>query len=262
VYVRPWFRQPRATTWEKEIYQAAVQYERPGTVAMRLDAGYIVSPIGLGMMDTRPGVNPTITPHLTYLISMPVFDRTAPRVSPIAATYPLGSQVTVSTTHWDVRGALVNSAPNRSFAINGGDNPRATPVVVGGAGVTPRTGLRLGVSFARGAYATRDELTTTASGDQRGMTVIAFEGEYAFGYTKLAGEFMGDRLDTSVGAVVAYAWFVQGAQTLSPRWFAAARQEGSSAPPGLASGRRTSMHISEATLGFRIGSGLTARGSY
>jgi hypothetical protein len=94
------------------------------------------------------------------------------------------------------------------------------------------------------------------------MTVVAFEGEYAVGYTKLACEFMRDRLDTIVGAADAYAWFVQGVQTLSPRWFVAARQEGSSAPPGIGPGRRPSMHISETTLGFRIGSGLTARGSY
>jgi len=60
LYVRPWFRQPRTSEWDKEIYQAAIQYERSGTVSTRVDAGYIVSPIGLGMADTRPGVNPTI----------------------------------------------------------------------------------------------------------------------------------------------------------------------------------------------------------
>ena len=66
-YVRPWFRQPRTSEWDKEIYQAAIQYERTGPVATRVDAGYIASPIGLGMMDTRPGINPTIAPHLSYV---------------------------------------------------------------------------------------------------------------------------------------------------------------------------------------------------
>ena len=98
--------QPRTAEWDKEIYQAAVQYERSGPVSTRVDAGYIVSPIGLGMMDTRPGMNPTIAPHLSYVTPMPVFDPTAPRARPIASTYPLGAQVTVSTVRWDVRGAL------------------------------------------------------------------------------------------------------------------------------------------------------------
>ena len=30
LYVRPWFRQPRTAEWDKEIYQAAIQYERSG----------------------------------------------------------------------------------------------------------------------------------------------------------------------------------------------------------------------------------------
>ena len=65
-------RQPRnGPNWDKEIYQAAIQYERSGHVSTRVDVGYIVSPIGLGMMDTRPGVNPTIAPHLSYVSRCP-----------------------------------------------------------------------------------------------------------------------------------------------------------------------------------------------
>ena len=37
--------------------------------------------------------------------------------------------------------------------------------------------------------------------------------------------------ETSTVPAIAYEWFVQGIQTLSPRWFVAARQEGTSAPP-------------------------------
>jgi hypothetical protein len=265
IYVRPWFRQPRSPEWDKEIYQAALQYQRAGSVSTRVDLGYISSPIGLGMLDTRPGINPTIAPHLSYLTTMPVFDPTAPRVRPMAASYPLGGQVTLSTTAWDARGALVSSSPARAYVINGGRNPRATPVLVAGGGLTPRTGLRLGVSFAHGAYATREELTTTALGDGRGSTIVSFEGEYAFGYTKLAGELTRNRLESHVGAESAYSWFVQGMQTLTPRWFVAGRQEGTSAPPlrtGIVPGRRTRFHTSEATVGFHIGRELTTRVSY
>ena len=57
VYVRPWIRHdPRNQVWNNEIYQAAVQYERPGPIAVRMNAGYIVSPIGLGLVDSRPDV--------------------------------------------------------------------------------------------------------------------------------------------------------------------------------------------------------------
>jgi hypothetical protein len=263
VYVRPWLRQPRTTAWDKQIYQAALQYERAGRIATRVDAGYLVSPVGFGMMDTRPGVNPTILPHLSYVTPMPVFDPTAPRVQPVAATYPLGTQLTVSTTRWDVRGGVVNSAPSRIFVINGATSPRATPVAVGGAGITPRTGLRFGISLAHGASATSDELTTRQG--HRDMTLVSGEAEYAFGYTKLSGEFTRTRFDTNVGANNAYGWFVQGVHTLSPRWFVAARQEGVSAPPlrsGIVPGVRTRFHITEATVAYRFTPELTARGSF
>ena len=124
-------------------------------MSTRVDAGYIVSPIGLGMMDTRPGVNPTIAPHLSYVTPMPVFDPTAPRARPIASTYPLGGQVTVSTVRWDVRGAVVSSAPIAVVTSSTETpNPRATPVLVAGGGVTPTAGLRVGLSLAQGKHAT------------------------------------------------------------------------------------------------------------
>ena len=59
-FVRPWFRQPRTPSWDKQIYQASLQYEHAGPLSTRVDLGYIASPIGLGMMDSRPGIDPTI----------------------------------------------------------------------------------------------------------------------------------------------------------------------------------------------------------
>src|SRR6185436_16055307 len=101
-YIRPWFRLPRPNTptsptpaWSHELYQAGVQYERPagpGRPAMRFDFGYNVSPLGLGIADIRPSLNPMIGPHLSYLSPMPAFDLTTPRVSAVSATYPLGGQ--------------------------------------------------------------------------------------------------------------------------------------------------------------------------
>jgi hypothetical protein len=270
VYLRPWFREPRLPrpanpeNWDKEIYQAAIQYERAGRISTRVDAGYIVSPIGLGMMDTRPGVNPTIAPHLTYVQSMPAFDPGAPRVGPIASSYPLGGQVTVATTRWDARAAIVSSAPTRTYVINKEGNPHATPVFVTGAGITPAMGLRIGAAYATGLYVSGDELAVPQN-EGRGFRMVNVEGEYAFGYTKISGEVTRTEFDALPGLAIAGGWFVQAAHTLSPRWFVAARQEGASAPPlrtAVTVGPRRMYHMSEATLGYRLSTDLTLRASF
>ena len=118
--------------------------------------------------------------------------------------------------------------------------------------MTPTAGLRLGLTFASGDYVTGEELTVPQN-DGRGLRMIAFEGEYSFGYTRVSGEVVRDRLEKAVGADTAYTWFVQGTQTLTPRWFVAARQEGASAPPlhtGAVIGSRPSLHTTEATVGY------------
>jgi len=143
-------------------------------------------------------------------------------------------------------------------------NPRETPVVAAGAGVTPATGLRVGVSVARGAYATPAEIRTPASSG-RMMTMAGGEGEWAFGGTKIGGEILRTAFDTLADRPIAYEWFVQGTHTLSPRWFVAARREGTSAPPlvnGIVVGSRTELAAFEATGGFRVSPDLTLRSSY
>src|SRR6476646_3676416 len=47
-FFRPWFRKARPTTptgvqppWDAQLYQAGVRYERPGPLAIRVDAGQI-----------------------------------------------------------------------------------------------------------------------------------------------------------------------------------------------------------------------------
>ena len=271
IYTRPWFRMPRPGSptaavpeWDKELYQAGIRYERRGPVAVRVDAGQILSPIGLGIYDVRPGMNPTIVPHLSYLSPMPAFDPAAPRVAAVSATYPLGAQVSLSTDFWDARAAVVNSAPTRSHAIGAVTNPRATPVFVAGGGVTPITGLRLGASFAHGLYATAEEITTPNT-QGRMMNMAGAEGEWAFSGTKISAEFLRTGFETASGTSAAYEWFVQGQQTLSPRWFAAARREGTSAPAlisGTSMGTGPNLDVFEATAGFRVNRDVTLRSSF
>jgi hypothetical protein len=271
VYLRPWYRVPRPSSStaaipvsDKQLYQAGMRYERRGNVATRVDVGYMLSPIGLGLFDVRPGLNPTILPHLSYVTPMPVFDPTGPRVVPVSASYPLGALITVSTVRWDARAAVVNSAPTRSYVLGAVTEPRQTPVAVVGAGVTPIIGLRVGASVAHGLYATSDEIRSAASGG-RSMTMTGGEGEWAFSGTKISGEILRTAFETFAGTSIAYEGFVQGIQTLSARWFVAARREGASAPPlinGIVVGTRTSLGVFEATAGFRITPDVTLRGSY
>jgi hypothetical protein len=273
-YIRPWFRLPRPNTptspvpdWSHELYQAGFRYERPtrgGRLATRLDVGYNVSPIGLGVMDTRPSLNPTIAAHVGYLSPMPLFDPSVPRVSAIAATYPLGSEVTVSSAHWDARGAMLNSAPTRIYAAGRPTSPPQAAAFAAGAGVAPTPGLRLGASFARGQYATAKEVIGPVRAD-RSVVIVGAEAEYAVGYTKISGEVLRSRFERSAGYAVAYEWFVQGVQTLSPRWFVAGRHEGTQAPPLITAtsvGQAPVFAAAEATVGFRVTHEVTLRSSY
>ena len=91
------------------------------------------------------------------------------------------------------------------------------------------------------------------------------EGEWEFGGTKVVGEILRTAFDTIGNRAIAYEWFFQGTHTLSPRWFVAARREGTSAPPlihGIIIGSRTRLAAFEATAGFRVSPDLTLRGSY
>src|SRR5262249_50458803 len=52
--IRPWFRKARPSTpggavpdWDAQLYQAGARYERTGPLAVRVDLGQIVSPVGL-----------------------------------------------------------------------------------------------------------------------------------------------------------------------------------------------------------------------
>jgi len=272
VQVRPWFRLPRPSPptappppWDVELYQANVRYERTGAISTRVDAGYIASPLGLGLFDANPKANPTIAGHTSYFIPMLPFDAGGTRETAIASTYPLGAVVTLSTERWDARAAIVNSAPVRSYILGAETNPNQTPVFEAGAGITPTTGLRLGVSFAHGAYLTPDELSPAARPGDRNVTLVGFEGDYAFRYTKLTGEFIRDEFTTPTQPAVAYTWFIQGTQTLTPRWYIAGRHEGTSSPvlgSGAFFGSQPRMLAAELTAGFRATRDVLLKGSY
>jgi len=59
--VRPWFRQPRAQRGTKRS-TSAMHAGRMGVAYHEDHVGYIASPIGLGMMDTRQRVQSDLLP--------------------------------------------------------------------------------------------------------------------------------------------------------------------------------------------------------
>ena len=221
-YVRPIVRKPRQLKWEVQICQAALRYEQTRAVGVRFDAGHIASPVGLGMLDARATANPLITPHPNYAQfvgddggRLPAFDPRAPRTHTIAAIYPLGATLTLSQVWWDTRVAIVDTAPTRLRPVFGDDKPRQTPVLEAGVGVTPRPGLRFGVSTAVGDYATREELSPPgASG--RSLRLMALEAEYSVAHTRMSGEWIRDSFGTDAAPVRAYAWFAEAVQTVTP----------------------------------------------
>jgi hypothetical protein len=90
---------------------------------------------------------------------------------------------------------------------------------------------------------------------------VTVESEFSYRYTKLLGEWTRDTLETSSGEQVASGWFVQGQQTLTPRWFVAGRVERMSALAltPLATAEQQHLDGVEETLGFKVTPELTVR---
>lgn len=269
-YARPWFRQASTAPYAfaRTLYQAAVQHERRGRrVSTRLDLGYILSPIGIGMMDMRPDTNAVTTPHLSYLVPMPPFEIGAPASMPIASSYPLGGVFTVSSHRWDARAGVIAAPPNRTYLVGQATpNPAARPFAVVGGGVTPRTGLRFGMAYAKGAYATARELPRSTTGRQ--LEMLSVEGDFAFGYTRITGEVTRDSIDLAANQTHAAQWFLQATQTLTPRFFLGLRHEGANAPSSPFLGPKPTLRSSEAALNYRLSRqfiikhGLTIKKTY
>lgn len=96
----------------------------------------------------------------------------------------------------------------------------------------------------------------------RDATVATIESELSFRHTSLAGEWVHDSLETSLGNRVARGWYVQGMQTLAPRWFVAARVERLNTTLPLTAAVQQHFNASEQTVGFRLTPELTLRASH
>ena len=260
------FAQRLANTgeWNRQIWIAALRYERPGTVGLRVDAGLIPSPVGASNLLLRPHLNPTIAQPSSLFTPLPPVVLRGPRSMLLGGLYPLGATVTLSGTHWDARGAIMDTSPMRARRVFADDAPRNPPQfanVVAGAGITPFVGFRLGGSVTRGGWLKAGESPAVTT--DRSATVLTLEGELAFGHTKLLGEWVRDAMDTDAGGRVATGWFIQGQQTLAPRWFVAARVERIGSTSVLPIGTLP-QHLTgiEETVGFRLTPDFTVRASH
>lgn len=247
-------------TWDAELWMAALRYERPGTVGVRIEGGLIPSPVGVANLMLRPHLNPVIAQPSSLFAALPAVR--GPRATLLGALYPLGASATVSTLRWDARVAVIDSSPLRGRDLFGDDNPPRFPNVVVGGGVTPFVGFRVGAAVARGGWLEAGESPTVTS--DRRATVVTMESEFSYRYTRLVGEWTRDRLETDTGTRTATGMFIQAHQILAPRWFAAGRVERITSPPlGLAtsmiSQRLTGV---EDTIGYRLTTDVTLRVSH
>jgi hypothetical protein len=262
IVVRPWSMRRPGGDWMFEMYQLQVRYVSSTRVPFRLDAGVLPSPVGLFTLELQPHRNPLISAPSYYFAPLPAVDGKFTGARLVSGGYPLGAVFSVSGARWDTRAGITDSSPALPRNVFSGSRPPVEPQLVFGGGISPVTGMRLGIGITRGRFRPR----TTAPGpiaEPRNATVFNLEGEYAVGHTRLAGEWLRDRFETVSGTAIARGFTLQAAQTLSPRIFAAARATRVSSPVITvpAEARRSSTAF-EASLGYRLTTELTLRGGY
>lgn len=277
--VRPWIWRRQDGSWTAEWYQLQVRYQSSTALPFRVDAGVIASPLGIGTLEMRPDLNPTVSPPFYYYIPLPRFDTTFDGVQMMSGGYPLGAIVSTSGERWDLRGGLTTATPSRARSeLKSGQEP-AMPQVVLGGGVTPMAGLRIGAGFAHGRYRESRPTPLPAGAGYDGSpagaivppplvpaahaTVTNVEAEYAFAHTRMRGEWIWNRFETTASPVRARAFFVEGTQTLTPRLFAALRLTSVDAPlaPGAPKARARAS-VGEVVAGYRLTPEFTLRAGY
>jgi hypothetical protein len=252
VSVRPLFWRAMTGNWEVYVPQASIRYEFERGSRWRIEAGKFTSPIGLGMTENRASVNDgVIWWHRGYYSFLPAMGGGAAPHALISSIYPIGIQVNTSAKHWDGRAAFIDRAPTDFFHME--DTPFRPNGVVGG-GISPRQGTRIGAAAAWG----RSGDPTVADP----YTLVNIEGEVAFGYTKISGEWTADRFMTPTGTREARGVTVQARQTLTPRLFVHSRATTISSPVMIAATGQVPDRRSwyaDTTVGYLVSPETTVR---
>lgn len=239
--------------WQTLIDQASLRYEGGRETRVRLEVGRFVSPIGLGMTENRANVNPGVLwCHRLYYGRLPSLGPDVERQALVSAVYPVGAMGTVTASRWDARVAVLDRAPTTVWTT---PTRLVAPrhLVVGG-GLSPRQGLRIGVAAARGGLEDR-------ASDRSTYQMLNVEADWAFGYTRVSGEWTHDRFDTARGERTASGVTAQIRQTLTPRLFVHTRATSARAPEVAAAGdvRSRTYRAVDSTLGYLVSPDLTMR---
>ena len=250
-------------TWTTQIYELALRYERPGAVGLRVEAGQLSSPVGLSILENRPDRNPVVSPHSTLYLPIPRYEAGTPTTFLLAASYPLGARITLSGAKWDVRSAVTDSSAIRGRPFFGDNKPPRMANYMVGGGFTPHIGLRFGAAVAVGPYARDTEVRDRSRGD-RHATLVQFEGEWSFRYTRLAGEWMWSERELARSDARVDGGWIEITQTLAPRVFAAARYDEQWTRWASLTGEDLNAPYRrlEAAAGFKLTAELTLRGSF
>ncbi|MFN8062042.1 MAG: hypothetical protein U0Q12_23020 [Vicinamibacterales bacterium] len=263
VIVRPWARHTPTGEWRNSLLQLSLRHQIVARrVSVRFEGGLAPSMVGLGVQEYGTALNPTVQFSQPYVTTVPALGKKSPPARLISWGYPLSAQVAASTRHVDVRVGVLDASPARprfTFLVG---NPKRSPQLAWGAGVTPKVGLRFGVSAAHGAFAFGKEFgeapEAVFDADVRNAEV-----EYAFRHTRLMGEVVRTTFDTPTGVVDARGWIVSGAQTLAPRWVVAHRTSRVRSPQWRPTGFvELSNLATETTLAYRLTREMTVRAGH
>jgi Phosphate-selective porin O and P len=235
---------------DAQIQQAALRYSSNLSNAGNssafyfIEAGKIVPPIVTASERRLSTQNPLIgQPDLLY------------------AQYPLGIQVAGSSGWLDYRAALVDLPPIDPEYLPSDPGSALRPDV--GFGITPLTGLRLGVAYTKGPYLNNNVNADLPPGsgwkdyDQR---VWGLEFQFSSGYAELNSELVFTRYDVPFQAerTDVMGYFVEFKYTLTPRFYCAFRLERNEYPLVYNGGasywfaQKVTIHDVEIGLGYRF----------
>jgi hypothetical protein len=243
--------------WTAQVDQLSVRREIQRGANWRFEAGKFSSPIGLGMTELRPNLNAGVLWwHRPYYMPLPSLGPGLPRVSLVSAVYPLGGTASLSSERWDARAAIADRAPVEFW--DGWAGAHRGPNAVIGGGISPRQGTRVGVATAWGHYAA----PTDTRGAER-YVMANVEGELAFGYARISGEWTRDRFHTAWGNRVASGWTLQAQHTITARLFLHSRASVIRSPEAVTTAPDQFIwrqhRVVESTAGYRLTPDVTLR---
>ena len=181
------------------MYELALRYERPGADRRARRRRAVPSPIGLSILENRPDKNPVISQHSTLYLPIPRYEPGTP------TTYPAGGGVSARRQGHRVRARSGTRARRSSTARRCaarpffGDNkpPRMANFVVGARRhAAHRSALRRAVGARR---LRRRKRGARPDARRSHATLAQVEGEWAFGYTRIAGEFLWTARELATG---------------------------------------------------------------